>query len=397
MNILFITLALRELTQSSMYSDLANEFVKQGHSVYPVAPTLQGQKTQIYQENGINVLRIKTMPLFKVNVIRKGIANITLSFLYKRAIKKFWKEKSIDVIVVPTPSVLFSDVVASLKKHYNAKVYLILRDIFPQNAVDLGFINKHSIIYKYFRAKEQKFYLTADQIGCTSQGNIDFVIKHNAVSKEKLHILNNFSKKYEVVLDPTIKKRYKLENKFVIVFGGNIGIPQQFDNVLKFAIECQQFENVLLLIIGKRGTEIQKIKEITNKEIYKNVIFIDYLERDEYSNLLKVCDLGLISLNEKFTVPNTPYKLNDYFMAKLPVLASIDKGTDLGKILLDNNMGLYAYAGDVNALFEQFKILYQDENRRLTMGENGYKFFMDNMLVENACKTIVKRMQINNF
>ena len=86
--------------------------------------------------------------------------------------------------------------------------------------------------------------------------------------------------------------------------------------------------SILFLLIGK-GTEKEKIKRMINENHLNNVRFIDFVPLNEYKSLLQLCHIGLISLNDKFTVPNTPYKMCDYFDAGLPVLASIDTNNDL--------------------------------------------------------------------
>lgn len=395
MNILFIMLAFPKLEEPSMYTSLVREFKRNGHSVYPVAPLIpEYNHTGLYEENGVKVLRVKTLDLFDNNLFKKGVANLSLSFLYKKAIKKYWRDLRIDVIVVPTPSVLFADVVTEMAGHYKAKVYLMLKDIFPQNAVDLGMMKKNGLIYRYFRSKEKKLYKSAEWIGCTSQGNIDYLLAHNQVTT-KVHILNNCSEPIALNIDDDLKnkvrKEYGLRDNFVVVFGGNMGKPQQLENVILLAKSCEVFPDVIFLIIGK-GTQLSRLKDLVENEQLHNVKLIDKLPLLKYRELVSSCDIGLISLHKNFTVPNTPYKLNDYFALHLPVLASIDHGTDLGKILVENEAGLYAYADKPDNLFEQFKRLYLNADLRKKMGYNGNKFFNANMTIRIAYKTMLSHM-----
>ncbi|MDR2085173.1 MAG: glycosyltransferase family 4 protein [Bacteroidales bacterium] len=397
MDILFLMLTAPDFgnpMEGGMYSELAKTFLEKGHNVFPVAPALSyNKKTAIVKEGDFDVLRINTLDLFSVSSIKKGIANILLSYQYKKAITKYYKKYKFDLIIVPTPSVLFADVAVFLKKHFSAEVYLILRDIFPQNAVDLNMIKENSLIYKFFRSKEQKLYKVADKIGCSSQANIDYVIAHNQnVDKNKLHILYNFQKKTERKLpDPEIKEKYNIDNKFVIVFGGNFGIPQKIENVIAFAKRCEIYQDVELFLIGK-GTQRHNAENLVKKANVINIRFVDFVPLNEYKSLLQFCSIGLISLNEKFTVPNTPYKLCDYFDAGIPVLASIDSATDLGKILVESNTGLYSQAGNTDQLISQLEILYNDKDLRRKMGKNGQKFYDDYMTTEVAYNVIMSNI-----
>lgn len=391
MNILFLMLAFPHMeTSSGMYIDLVKEFEKRGHDVFPVAPAEKGMKTQVNKEGKIEVLRVCTMELFGVNPVKKGIANLLLSMQFKKAIMKYYRDQNFDLIIVPTPSVLFADVTAYLKVHYKAKVYLILRDIFPQNAIDLGLLSKKNPFYVYFRSKEKKLYRVSDAIGCTSLANVDYILSHNnEIVREQVHILHNFQKKEERrVPDFRLKRKYEIENKFVVVFGGNMGIPQKVENVIVFAKACQDIQNILFLLIG-RGTEKEKIKKLINENHLNNVRFIDFVPLNEYKSLLQLCHVGLISLNDKFTVPNTPYKMCDYFDAGLPILASIDANNDLGQILKEANAGLASVAGNVSELKENLMYLYNHSEVCEQMGKNGQKFYDQNMTIENAYDTIL--------
>jgi glycosyltransferase involved in cell wall biosynthesis len=393
MNVLFVFFTLPHLSQSSMYSDLVNEFHKNGHNVLPMAPVIsESSKSYISIENEIEVLRVKTLDVFSKNLIVKGLANILLSYQYKDAFTSFWKNKNIDLIVVATPSVMFADFIVDIKKGKESKVYLMQKDIFPQNAVDLGLIKKNSITYNFFKKNECKLLAAADVVGCTSLGNINYLLKnYSFLHKNKVQLLHNNSKLFnrsEVI--KYFNKDYS--EKFTVVFGGNMGKPQQLENVLNLAKKTQKFYNVQFIIIGK-GTEIAKLKKQSSQKGITNIKFMDNLSRENYFKVICSCNLGLISLHQDFTVPNTPMKLNDYLNAGIPVLASIDRSNDLGELLVQNNMGRYAYSDTPELLFENFVNLYNNSELCIKLGENGYNYCCNNLSVEKAYFDILKHLE----
>lgn len=396
MNILFISYSLCHLSKSSMYSDLVNEFKNKGHNICPIAPSTNRKATKscLTLENGIEVLRVQTMDIYSRNLIKKGLANILLSYQYKKAFSHFWHARKFDAILVATPSVMFSSFVSYMKCRDNAVVYLMQKDIFPQNAVDLGIIKKNGILYHFFRYNEMKLLKKADYIGCTSPGNIDYMIKHNDFLKsEQCHLLYNSSNILSIC-DCNLENRIRLniENKFVVVFGGNMGKPQQLENVLYLAKKCEAYEDVVFLIIGK-GTETSRIREQMIAWNICNIIFEDKLDRNEYFFVLSKCNVGLISLHKDFTVPNTPMKLNDYLNAGIPVLASIDRSNDLGMILEENRMGVFAYADNPDDLFEKFKKMYFNEELCREYSKNGKMFCLNNMSTEKAYNIITSKIK----
>lgn len=394
MRILFLALTFPKIGKSSnLYTDLMEEFRDQGHDVFVIAPMVD-ERGGLVNEDGINVIRVKTLPLLNVNPIRKGIANILLSFQYKKAIKKYFKESELDLIIMPTPPISLVDVAVWLKKKYGSKLYLILRDIFPQNAVDLKMITKGSLLYGFFRRKEKKLYEESDFIGCMSQGNIDYVLNHNDdVQKEKFHLLQNWQKVMPLFDGDkeALRKKYNFDNKFVVIFGGNIGLPQKLENILEVAKLYNENDEVLFFIVGN-GTEKQKIEQLCIQMKLNNVIVKNSLPRDDYQNIIAVANAGLISLSEDFTIPNIPSKSLSYFNAKIPIIAAIDSNTDYGTIIQDEiGAGVWAVANEPVEIKQKIDYLRANPTICNQMGEKGYQYFIDNVTPFHTY-SIIKRV-----
>lgn len=388
MKILFLMFSFPDMDKSfNMYTSLVCEFSMGGHEVFVVAPGQE--KTGIKIEAGIKVLRVKTLPIKNVTNVIKGISNLILPFQYEIAINRFYQTDKVDLIVIPTPPITLVNLTSKLKKKLKSKVYLILRDIFPQNAVDMGFLSRYSLIYKYFRRLEKKLYDVSDYIGCMSQGNIEYVKAHNDFAYHKLHILRNFQKKYDlnIPVRAELKIKYNLNNKFVVIFGGNIGKPQQLENIIELANRCKKYEDVVFLILGE-GNHKKNLELLINMNDVKNIQALDTIPKQDYQDLLRQCDLGLISLHEDFTIPNIPSKSLDYFNVGIPVLASIDKSTDYGKILDEAVAGLWSYAGHHDHFMRNFELLYRDSTIRKRMGRNG-RLYYERFLTPNVVYNIM--------
>lgn len=233
----------------------------------------------------------------------------------------------------------------------------------------------------------------SDSIGCMSQGNIDYVLKHNrGINEKKLHILENFQK-MSLVLKPnlTIKKKYCIENKFVVIFGGNMGIPQELDNVIALAKKCEEYDDVVFLLIGS-GTEKSRLERIVKMNEVKNIIIKNSIPHDDYQQLVSQCDIGLISLNRKFTIPNIPSKTLSYYNLAIPILASIDKNTDYGKELDRSGAGLWSLAGDLERYKKNFDTMYNNKELRKEMGQNGRNYFEQHSTLNLAYNVIINNV-----
>lgn len=394
MKVLFLMFAFPEMNKSfNMYTTIVEEFIKNNNDVVIVAPGKE--KTKLINEAGVDVLRVKTLPIKNVPNFLKGVSNLLLPFQFRKALKKNYSNKIFDLIICPTPPITLVDVVAAIKKKNNPIFYLILRDIFPQNAVDLGFMKKNGLLHRYFRGKEMKLYKTADHIGCMSQGNIRYLIGQNPeIETEKLHELKNFQKLYKGTFnkDPHLRRKYSLDEKFVVVFGGNMGKPQQLENVLELAKRCQEYPDVLFLLLGE-GLQMKKLSELVNEQNILNIRIQGTIKKNEYQDLISTCDLGLISLHKNFTIPNIPSKSLDYFNVGLPVLASIDNATDFGIVLTEANAGLWSYSGDHKKFKKNFDLLYRNPELRNKMGKNGREYFEKFLTPEIAYNTIISKIK----
>ena len=264
--VIFLALDFPDVTKSThLYSDLMHEFLDRGHDVLVIAPSKDGNHSEIVIESGMKILRVPTLKLFGKSKIVKGLSNLLLPYQYKKALKRHKVNMDFDLILMPTPPITLIDVGLWLKKKSAAKLYLILRDIFPQNAVDLKMMKSNGLIHKYFRKKEIKLYNGSDSIGCMSPANIDYVIQHNSyVDQKKLHLLPNWENLHEVEQsddETSIREQYGIQNKVVAIFGGNIGLPQKMENIIHLAKACQEIEDLVFFIIG-RGTEKEKIADL---------------------------------------------------------------------------------------------------------------------------------------
>lgn len=391
--IIFLALGFPNAEKNTViWTDLTSEFHKQGHDVLVVAPATHDNYTGLRLEAGVKVLRVPTLKLFNVGPIQKGLANLMLPYQYKKALKKNKIPLDFDLILMPTPPITLTNITKWLKRKSKAKVYLILRDIFPQNAVDLKMIKPKGIIHWYFRRKELELYNLSDKIGCMSKANVDYIKKHNPkLDHAKLHLLPNWENL--PVFDNSgndnkIKAKYGLNNKFIVIFGGNIGRPQKMENIIELAKNCTEIKDLVFLIIGS-GTEFKKLVENVTSLKLPNVVLEKKIPKRDYYELLRAADVGLISLSEEFTIPNFPSKVLSYFGAKKPVLASLDLHTDFGKMLEENNSGFWAEAGKTSMLKEKLLLLYNDSELRATLGSNGYKYMEENLLPNHAYKKIM--------
>lgn len=403
MNILFLTLAYPTNNQKNIYSDLMDEFVRRGHDVWVVCQSERRNNTNtvLGKSNNLYVLRVRTGNLTgKVSLIEKGITTLTIEKCFINAIEKYIQGVKFDLVIYSTPPITFCSVVEYIKKRDNAKSYLLLKDIFPQNAVDLGLIKNNGLLHKFFRNKEKKLYRLSDYIGCMSEGNRRYVIEHNRESDPAIvEVCPNSIDPLPMTGRPgneevrMFRSKYSiLEDSMLIVYGGNIGKPQGIDFFIDALKELKERSDLFFLVIG-RGTEYYKIEIYLKSSGQKNVLLMEHMPTDEYKKLMRLCDVGLILLSNKFTIPNFPSRVTAYMESGLPVLAATDSSTDLKDMLILSGCGLWSQSGDMGAFINNIDELAHSKALRDTMGIKGRKWLEENYTVSKSYEIIMRHFE----
>lgn len=397
MKILFITSDYPKPEKgSNIYTDLAEALTSNNHAVKVVVAEEKKKidNTELFEENGIPVLRVKTGNLYEVGFVEKTISFLTVSRFLKKGINRYFSNENFDLILFQSPPVTFHKVIKWAMNKYNAKSYLMMKDIFPQNGVDIGLYSKNSPVYWFFRNHEKKLYKVSSKIGCMSPRNISYLIEHNKyLDKKKFEIFQNtviISEKKEISAEEKnrIREKYGLKKDDVIaIFGGNFGKPQGLDFLLEIIDEYKYNKKLKFILIG-RGTEKNRIFQTIRDKEYKNVFTYDFVPRKDYENLTRTCDIGLIFLDKRFTIPNYPSKTLSYLECSLPIMAAIDKNTDYGQMLEKTNCGFWVENGNIKAFKSKFDKLIGNKKMRIEMGKNGRNYFEKECNVEKSVKII---------
>lgn len=442
-NLIFLTMSrIVNIGIKNIYTELLCKFSSEGWNVFIVSPRERSLclPTGMSEEDGVHILGVRTLNLQKTSTIEKGLGQVSVEMLYKRAIMKYLKDVRFDLILYSTPPITFPKVIAYLKRQNpQALTYLLLKDIFPQNAVDLGMMSVSGVkglLYRFFRKKEKKLYALSDYIGCMSPANVEYIIRHNnEISKDKVEVAPNSvelrAESPESVDRLQVRKRYGLPvDKPVFIYGGNLGKPQG----IPFLMECLEAnanrQNCHFVVIGS-GTELPKLQAWYNSKLkvdslkskdssvvdsgkYEvhssdanttlvtdsklsslisqlSITVMKGLPKAEYDELVRACDVGLIFLDHRFTIPNFPSRLLSYLENKMPVLCATDPNTDMGRIAEENGFGFWCESNSVEAFTTILdKMIGAD---RKAMGENGYAFLKANYTVENTYNAIMKHVR----
>lgn len=294
-----------------------------------------------------------------------------------------------------TPPITFCKAVEFVKRRDSAKTYLLLKDIFPQNAVDIGMMSKFGakgVLYKFFRQKEKKVYEISDYIGCMSKANVNYILKHNPeVNPDSVEVCPNSVEVVDMRVDTktrvAIRKKYEIPiDKKIFVYGGNLGKPQGISFLAKCMKSQMKNPEVYFLIVGD-GTEFGKLEQFFEENKPENMKLMKRLAKEDYDRMIAACDVGMIFLDYRFTIPNFPSRLLSYMQAGLPVLACTDPNTDIGNVITEGKFGWFCESNSVKDFDKNVKDACNSDLE--SMGENSFKYLEQNYSVEKGYEIII--------
>ena len=331
--------------------DLSREFQNQGHEVTVILPSpdISAQWLEGWM-GGVRIIRLRSPRIKDVHYIRRTIAEFLMPFFMKKGfnMSPYSKEKW-DAVVWYSPSIFHGPLVKAIKTASCCKSYLIIRDIFPQWAVDMGLIRRVSLPHLIFKAVEHFQYSIADIIGVQTGGNLKYFQEWSRKKGRSLEVLQNWLFDSPISNCSICVANTSLAGRKIFVYAGNMGIAQGIDIFLDLADRLQFRLDIGFIFVG-RGSEVNRLREGLKLRGLDNTLFFDEIDPAEIPGLLIQCAVGLIALDPKHKSHNIPGKFLTYLQCGLPVLANINPGNDLVDIIKENNIGRVNADGSLSRL-----------------------------------------------
>lgn len=391
MKILIIVVYYLPSTQSSakLIYDLATELRRQGHEPVVLAPDsdISGD-IQVTNEEGVTVVRVRSGKIKNASKYVRTINEVRLSQVLWSRGKKFFRGNRCDLVICYSPSIFFGPLVKRLKELYQCGSYLIMRDIFPQWALDMGLL-KPGMVFNYFKRKELENYDAADIIGIQSPGNFHYYRENGLDKKYRLEVLYNWVTLSERHVEfKNYRKQLSLDGKVVFFYGGNVGVAQDMDNIVRLAERLVDEPRAFFLIVGD-GSEVERLRGLIAEKGLKNIVLLDAVDQFEYLAMLSEFDVGLITLDHKLKTHNFPGKMLGYMSNSMPTLASVNPDNDLTVLFDTIRAGFVCINGEDDKLTEYALLLVQDPELRKELGRNSRRLLETTFSVEQAASQIL--------
>ena len=331
--------------------DLSIEFVRQGHEVVVITPSSEIINPYLLSEmDKVQVLILKAPKIKDIGYFRRAISEYLMPFIMIRHLKRnSLIDNNLDGIITYAPSIFLGPLANMLKKKNNCKNYLILRDIFPQWAVDVGLLSNYGLPYYFLKRVERYLYSTANIIGVQTPANLKYFNENVVYRTGHIEVLQNWlavnkSKTCRIVIRKT-----KLKGRKIFVYAGNMGVAQGLSVFIDLADSLSTQKSIGFLFVG-RGDAVVSLRQAVKARGLDNILIYDEIEPQEIHDLYQQCDVGIISLDKRHKTHNIPGKFLSYMQSGLPVLAAINRGNDLEYIINSNKVGCVSTNHSVDVL-----------------------------------------------
>lgn len=336
-----------------MLKDLADEFIAQGDTVTVIVPS-DSQTVSVVEkiDGNLQVLFVKACKTKDIGYLQRTLAEFFNPFLMWARLRRFspFLKNSVELVVWYSPSIFWGPLVKRIKGRWNCPSYLVLRDIFPDWALDLGLLTKLNPALHFFRQVANYQYHQADAIGVQSPNNLDYLVGQNSNLKNKLEVLWNWMREDNNKDSCTIRlSETVLKDKKVLVYAGNIGVAQGVDTFLKIIQAFAKHENIGFLFVG-RGSEMDQLKTRVSEAKIKSVLFYPEIPSEQINDLYAQCNAGIIVLDKRHKTHNIPGKFVSYMHSGLPVFGVVNSGNDLISIVQDHGLGYLSDASKMTNL-----------------------------------------------
>lgn len=354
-----------------------------------------GKKYYFEEHNGIKIVRVSVPPYDKQNKLSR-VKNI-IAYFFRSLFVSFKITKS-DYILTESQPPILGGLLGVLAKWINrlrgkkSRLLYVIQDYNPEQTMVVGFSKNKLILgammfFDKFSCKvsEKVIVVGRDMVPTMTKR---FTKKNGKVSKNipNTVFINNWMDENDVYpLDSSnekvveFKKKYGLENKFVVMYSGNIGLFYDLENLFKVVERFKDREDVVFPFVGE-GTLKKQLEDYASEHGMKNVVFIPYQKKEELAYSLNAADVHWIVNAEGVKGVSCPSKLYGILATAKPALAVLEPDTEARNIIESTKCGLAASPkeyDEIAAIIEEF--ISTDKNELTEMGSRGYEYMKQNL------------------
>ena len=343
---------------------------------------------RIYKEehNGIKIIRVRVPECQKSNKISR-IKNL-LAYFFNSLLATLKIEKQDYIYTISQPPILGGVLGVLGKWLKGGKLIYNIQDFNPEQTMAVGY-SKNKLLLNTVMAVDKFSCKKADKVivvGRDMQETLRNRFNNKKVPKNVF--INNWINEKEIYPleqnHPRImefKEKYNLQDKFIIMYSGNIGLYYDLENIIKVIGEFKDREDVVFAFVGD-GTVKDKIEAYVSENNLSNVTFIPYQDKADLIYSLNAADIHWVVNAKGIKGVSVPSKLYGVMAAGKPVLGVLDEGSEARLIVEDCNCGLCIEPGNYKEISNNIKYILNNKEEIRLLGLNGRQYLESNLTKE---------------
>ncbi|NEP39971.1 MAG: glycosyltransferase family 4 protein [Okeania sp. SIO2H7] len=377
-----------------LMTELAEGLVNRGHQVRVVTGMPNYPERRVYDEyqgkfyltekrNGVTIQR----SYVRINNPNPGLIDrlildgsfITTSFF--QAIIR-WRP---DVIFATVPPLPISLPVGWCGFAYGSPIVLNVQDIVSEAAVRVELIKQDGLVIKAARGLENLAYKTAAKISVISDRFVDKLVEQG-VSKSKIVCIPNWvDVNFIKPLDKqnAFRQTHQLQDKFVVLYSGNIALTQGLETVIKAAANLKHIPEIAFVIIGEESA-LGNLKQFCQAYDANNVLLLSFQPREKLPETLAAADVALVVQKKRVTAFNMPSKIPVLLASGRAIVASVPETGTAMKAVEESGGGVVVPPEDADALSSTIMELFKNPEKVEALGRQGRKYAEENYSLEAA-------------
>jgi glycosyltransferase involved in cell wall biosynthesis len=374
--------------------DLAVELARQQHDVVLMAPIAEAaEQMTVERTENFTVVRVRTGAIKDVPRPIRALRELAMPHMLWHASQDLLRSQRIDLVIYYSPSIFFAPLVRRVKTIWHCPAYLVLRDIFPKWARDCGVL-KDGLVFGFFQREAIRQYDQADVIGVESEGNVRYFAGQLSEKHYKVEVLSNWmSLDGGATAKGGHRQRLGWDGKVIFFYGGNMGVAQGMESVVDLMRAMRSDDRVRFLLVGE-GSEVPRIRDVAEREGLKNLVLLPPVDQHTYLSMLAEADVGVVSLAANLTTHNVPSKALPYMYFSLPILASLNPGNDLLRVISATESGFSFDTRNRTGLAEAARKLVADASLRRRLGSNARQLLESRFSAQAAAQQITRRWAV---
>lgn len=357
-------------------------------TVICTVPSYTGKISRYYKQhkyyhenrNGVNVLRIR-VPEFRKSFAPSRIYNIASYFLSAIA-ATFRVENQDYVFTISQPPILGGMLGLIGKRIKRAKFIYNIQDFNPEQVMAVSF-TKNKFILNMMMFLDKYSCKKSDKVIVVGRDMIETLNKRfsgkDAALLPSIGYINNWINEKEITPlshdnahVQAFKKKHGIEDKFVIMYSGNIGLYYDLPNIMSVIAKFKEENEVAFLFVGE-GSVLEQLEHYKEKEKLTNVYFAPYQDKKNLIYSLNAGDVHFVVNAKGIKGVSVPSKLYGVMAAAKPVLGILEEDSEARLIIEESGCGISVAPGDyqeIQMLIRRF-IDMKDDKVLKEMGQKG--------------------------